>query len=140
VIHCTKCQNDKPASEFSKKQQGQRRGWCKPCRRQWGRNRYALTQVDHLKRIRGNKRRYAAEAKELVRALKREPCTDCGRSFHWFAMDFDHREGVDKAGDIYRLVQGSHCIETLKAEIAKCDMVCAVCHRLRTARRLGLPD
>jgi hypothetical protein len=26
-------------------------------------------------------------------------------------------------------------IETLKAEIAKCDLVCANCHRLRTWKR-----
>lgn len=29
-------------------------------------------------------------------------------------------------------------IEKLQTEIAKCELVCAVCHRLRTAYRLGI--
>jgi hypothetical protein len=51
-------------------------------------------------------------------------------------MDFDHREGEEKlfavsaGGNKVRLSQSQ-----LLAEIAKCDVVCANCHRERTHRR-----
>jgi hypothetical protein len=73
----------------------------------------------------------------LVRALKeRGVCQDCQRRFHPEAMEFDHREdkcfSISQARDVTQA--------TLLEEIAKCDLVCACCHRVRTARRrLGLP-
>jgi hypothetical protein len=50
-------------------------------------------------------------------------------------MDFDHRPGTEKlfqfgGSDLVR-----HSLETTLAEIAKCDLVCANCHRVRTWRR-----
>jgi hypothetical protein len=54
-------------------------------------------------------------------------------------MDFDHREGEVKVGNVAHAVARGWSLERTKAEIAKCDLVCAVCHRLRThARRLGV--
>lgn len=44
-------------------------------------------------------------------------------------MDFDHRE--DKKFNIAQLSKIAS-VEKLKEEIAKCDVVCANCHRIRT--------
>jgi predicted HNH restriction endonuclease len=49
-------------------------------------------------------------------------------------MDFDHRPGETKAFEISQML-GKVSMETLEAEIAKCDIVCANCHRIRTHRR-----
>ena len=49
-------------------------------------------------------------------------------------MDFDHRPGEIKV-DIIKNLVNSGSLDTVKAEIAKCDLVCAVCHRIRTAER-----
>lgn len=35
---------------------------------------------------------------------------------------------------------GRYNIERLREEIAKCEVVCACCHRIRTFARLGLTD
>jgi len=76
---------------------------------------------------------------DLIHAFKQKPCQDCGGKFHPEAMEFDHRDGETKSFSISyhgRRVGG----EALLAEIAKCDLVCANCHRVRTARRrAGLP-
>jgi glycine/D-amino acid oxidase-like deaminating enzyme len=78
------------------------------------------------------------EVKEMVAAAKRTPCRDCGGMFHPDAMDFDHRDADLKAFNISRSHEYSQ--SRVMEEIAKCDLVCANCHRVRTARRrLGLP-
>ena len=69
-------------------------------------------------------------------------CVDCGYNFHPAALEFDHLPGAEKLGSVSSLVSCSR--ERLLAEIAKCEVVCANCHRVRTARRLeimtGLSD
>jgi hypothetical protein len=57
-------------------------------------------------------------------------------------MDFDHRDGVTKLGNIGSLLKSwswswSWSWVRLQAEIDKCDLICANCHRIRTARRAG---
>jgi hypothetical protein len=46
-------------------------------------------------------------------------------------MDFDHVRG-EKQSNVASLVGMSASEERLRAEIAKCDVVCANCHRERT--------
>lgn len=70
-----------------------------------------------------------------VRHIKEShPCTDCGLSFPFYCMDFDHVRG-DKHKNISQLVEQNASIATIDAEIAKCELVCAICHRIRTYER-----
>jgi hypothetical protein len=64
--------------------------------------------------------------------LKAVPCADCGGTFPPEAMDFDHLGG--KRGDISRMAH-SVGMAALRAEVEKCEVVCAICHRIRTAAR-----
>ena len=57
-------------------------------------------------------------------------CMDCGYNAHSAALDFDHVRG-DKMQNISRC----QSMEALLIEIAKCDVVCANCHRVRTWNR-----
>lgn len=67
----------------------------------------------------------------LVDDLKGHPCVDCGGTFPPECMDFDHLG--DKKWQIGRMMNFSH--EKVRDEIAKCDLVCANCHRIRTKSR-----
>jgi uncharacterized OB-fold protein len=72
---------------------------------------------------------------ELLRELRERPCLDCGRTFEPHQMDCDHRDGTTKG---FRLTSGGAALRptsTLLEEAAKCDVVCANCHRIRTQRR-----
>ena len=60
------------------------------------------------------------------------PCKDCGGKFHPDAMDFDHCRGK-KLFEISKA--GAKPLLRIATEIAKCDLVCANCHRIRTASR-----
>jgi hypothetical protein len=75
-----------------------------------------------------------------VRELKNAPCMDCDGRFPWYVMDFDHRDGEEKAFNIGDAVRGMVGLERFRAEIAKCDLVCSNCHRIRTAKRAGWED
>jgi hypothetical protein len=51
-------------------------------------------------------------------------------------MEFDHRDPREKIDSVSKLVgHGAHKDKILR-EIAKCDLVCANCHRIRSLARL----
>lgn len=70
-----------------------------------------------------------------VDELKSQACTDCGGTFPPVAMDFDHI-GDDKTAAITKMVHDGLSLARIAAEIEKCELVCANCHRIRTAARL----
>src|SRR5262245_7345858 len=77
-----------------------------------------------------NKRR-KAEFTKIIRDLKDRPCSDCGRSYPHYVMDFDHRNKSEKSFNVGE-VNKVYSKESLFKEINKCDVVCANCHRERT--------
>ena len=70
---------------------------------------------------------------EWLEVLKAAPCLDCGQQFPPECMDFDHRPGTHKVANVAKLYW--HSETTLLEEIAKCDLVCSNCHRIRTRKR-----
>lgn len=68
-----------------------------------------------------------------IQELKTAPCQDCGNKFPTVCTDFDHRPGEVKLFGISAAVRYSW--DTILAEIAKCDLVCANCYRIRTEDR-----
>lgn len=73
-----------------------------------------------------------------IQSLKDSPCLDCGGRFRPEAMDFDHRASEEKAFAISK--QPTLSEVRILAEIAKCDLVCSNCHRVRTADRRASSD
>ena len=72
---------------------------------------------------------------ELLREPRARPCADCAGWFAPHQMDFDHRPGTVKR---FRLTSGGAMLRPTAAlleEAAKCDVVCANCHRIRTWER-----
>ena len=80
------------------------------------------------------KDRYRKAYKELVDPIKDVPCMDCGGRFPPCAMDFDHRDPSIKIFNISAFANQSLTTrkDMMLDEIAKCDIVCANCHRIRT--------
>jgi hypothetical protein len=53
-------------------------------------------------------------------------------------MDFDHPTDTVKTGEISKLLGGRvKGMAFILAEIEKCDIVCANCHRIRSHKRTG---
>lgn len=72
------------------------------------------------------------EVKELLAKIKDVPCLDCGNRFPAICMDFDHRNPDEKSFAVSG--RATMAISSLLEEIAKCDIICACCHRIRTEK------
>ena len=79
-----------------------------------------------------NRRKSWLKLKRIKKKLKSKPCMDCSKKYPHYVMDFDHRKPTQKKFDVSDLRCG---IKRLLAEIAKCDLVCANCHRERSHKR-----
>lgn len=79
------------------------------------------------------------KTRKLVIELKtNKPCMDCKIIYPYFMYDFDHVRG-EKLGNIESIARKGD-VQLLMDEVAKCDLVCALCHRLRTfMRSVGRP-
>lgn len=61
-------------------------------------------------------------------------CFDCGGTFPHYVLEFDHKPEFEKSDVVYRVLV-SEGVEKAWEEIAKCDVVCANCHKIRTYNR-----
>jgi hypothetical protein len=82
--------------------------------------------------------RRAAESKLKTRSEMQEyksntPCTDCGLTYPYYVMDFDHVRG-EKIQIIQKLVAAGATAK-LREELKKVELVCSNCHRERTYQR-----
>ena len=109
---------------------------CANCHRIRTQKRHAQREVSrpgasaYLARKRGAWRAQAS----LLNRLRAAPCADCRHRFPPCAMDFDHRDPTAKRSTVTRMIGRAGTARILE-EVAKCDIVCANCHRLRTYRR-----
>jgi len=85
----------------------------------------------HIKRVAISGRRRRELLSKRVNELKNRPCADCGGRFPPCAMDFDHVLG-EKIDDVSGIRIDTGRWERVLAEIEKCELVCANCHRVRT--------
>lgn len=95
------------------------------------RNYYDNKQVYIEKAAARKDRLYA----EVIVPAKSKPCADCHHSFPPMCMDFDHGEN-EKKFEISSSFDRVPMAELLE-EIEKCQVVCANCHRIRTALRFS---
>lgn len=65
--------------------------------------------------------------------LQGRGCDICGETSP-ILLEFDHRNTLEKDYNISRMVSQGYAIESIEAEIAKCDILCVLCHRLKTAQ------
>ena len=131
---CPRCGLTKPAHAFGRARAALQT-YCRPCTRVVWREWYHRqpNRQRYLAQVAERRRRLTARNRRMLQELKSRPCVDCGRSFPYYVMDFDHLE--DKVDLVSRMVSCGP--ERILAEVAKCDLVCANCHRIRTFGRLA---
>lgn len=84
---------------------------------------------------RQDRARYREKIKQYIRDIKEsKPCTDCGLFYPYYVMDFDHLDGNNKTHNPGHFYQ-RYGIKRIDEELAKCELVCANCHRKRTHLR-----
>lgn len=79
-------------------------------------------------------KRFRGKRADWIWSFKRRPCDDCGVQHPPYVMQFDHRDGETKKFNLS--AAGRRSKAQILEEIAKCDVVCANCHAVRTFERM----
>jgi len=132
---CSKCKKEKELIEFSRKYDSYQ-SECKACRSAYTRQHYLKNKTSYVARAAARNVSDRAKMQAFLDSIKNTPCLDCKHSFPAECMDFDHVRG-SKVGNVSKLASWNN-LEKVKQEIAKCEVVCANCHRIRTANRRKL--
>lgn len=118
---CPSCKQDKDIDQFhpSKRWKDGRYPYCKKCdldKRDSKRHQTKLKVLDYL---------------------KTHPCIDCGNS-NPVVLEFDHREKKrSRKHAISTMLNDRASWSKIEQEIANCDIRCANCHRIKTAKENG---
>jgi hypothetical protein len=127
---CGRCHSTLPAKAFNRHRDGLQH-WCRECFRAYFRERGDL----HRRQVAGRQRRMSEAARRIVNAhLAEHPCIDCGEA-DIAVLEFDHVAA--KTADVAFLIGHGADAEAIAAEISRCEVRCANCHRRVTARRAG---
>lgn len=130
---CTKCKESKELIDFHKKGNGYQ-AQCKVCRTAYDREQYRTNLIQRAAR-KASVANYKKQFRVWYNSLKTKPCSDCGVEYHHAAMQWDHIPGQEKVSSLAQLIHTGSKPKVL-AEIAKCELVCANCHAVRTYHRL----
>lgn len=79
-------------------------------------------------------RKRTIQAQVFNEYKEQQGCIDCGESYPYWMLEFDHLPGHKKVGNPYQLAREFSLAKGWE-EIAKCDVVCANCHKIRTYTR-----
>lgn len=126
---CSKCGQEKSVEEFRwrDKAKGRRHAQCKECMRAQEKIRYQ-NDIERQEKVLSRAKNQYSKNTDLVTIIKQNKvCVKCGES-RFYVLDFHHRDRNEKINDITSLIKGGSQ-ETLLAEIDKCDLLCANCHR-----------
>jgi hypothetical protein len=137
--YCRGCGRTLPLDQFSFKsaQKGTRHSRCRACCREASKRHYHANRPAYLRRNQKNNPGQRRRSAEYVLAFLREhPCRRCGEADP-IVLEFNHREPGVKSGNVSDMVLRMCSPGRLEAEMASCDVLCANCHRRRTAERAG---
>jgi hypothetical protein len=133
---CSRCKETKDLSDYSKNKSRKDglQGFCRSCQNAQTRSHYRNNKDYYVRKALKHNSSFQAKLAKLIKPLKDNPCADCKNSFHPAAMDFDHIRGK-KLFSISAARRWKWSLEEVLAEISKCELVCANCHRVRTFNR-----
>lgn len=136
---CSGCGQERDAEkDFAWKNQtkGTRQRWCKFCQAEANKMHYKNNRQIYLERAIIRNACVNTENKQKLHTyLSSHPCVDCGET-DFRVLEFDHVRG-NKYANITRLLNNAIDWKTIEAEIAKCEVRCANCHRIKTSERGG---
>jgi hypothetical protein len=133
---CQPCGAILPIAAFAWRRvdRGLRDTYCYRCRAEYKQRHYAANRERYIRNARDRQLRELERRTRLLWAyLETHPCADCGEADPT-VLEFDH-VGEKRFGISSGLRRRNW--EDVLAEIERCEVVCANCHRRRTYRRQG---
>jgi hypothetical protein len=132
---CPRCEKNRLVKSFGldRSREDGLTAYCNSCRKTFRARTAAKPDFreksnKRSKRIRDRNREYIHDL------LKKSKCVDCGDT-RWQVLEFDHLR--EKKNNVSSMMKNNSSIAKLQAEIDKCEIVCANCHRWRSLIRCG---
>ena len=135
--NCNHCGKLKDEEEFNwrYKSLGIRHKTCRECQHKHQDNWYQSHKETHLGNVKERKEDVRARNRQWVwEYLSTHPCIECGERDP-MVLEFHHRHGKTMA--VGQMVSEGYPLEKIQAEISKCDVLCANCHRRLTMKERG---
>lgn len=140
---CTKCGEIKPGNQFfvRNKSTGRLHAQCKICyqihRLNYQRAHYEKYKDAYKTRAKAYRDKKRQEFRDQIYGfLINQSCNDCGES-DIRVLEFDHLDKDKKAFSISQAFKLGKKPEEIDAEIKKCQILCANCHKKRTAKQFN---
>ena len=134
---CYRCGVAKDVSEFHRyaRNKDGLQPYCRPCKREIDNEHYKRNPRRNYRR---NREKALSNSRWLYEYLKTKRC-------EWEGCDvddpdmlvFDHLRPEEKRGDLSRMAHQTYSLETIKAEVAKCRILCANHHQKHTIQQFG---
>lgn len=128
---CGKCNLSLSIEDFNKKSK-----LCKSCQKIYNKEYYSANSIRCIEQnnVRAEQRR-KEKINKVFEFFKTHPCIDCGES-NPIVLEFDHVRGIKKQS-ISRMITCGRRWDLIEEEMAKCDVRCVNCHRIKTAKDFG---
>lgn len=127
ISRCAICLQVKDVGEFTVLKNGKPYSYCKKCVSEKSKEHYQKNKEKICEDVAARKKSH----KDSVDAYKMQiGCMHCGYAVHPSALEFHHTDD-NKEGNVATMY--SHSREKLFAEVEKCQVLCANCHRIEHA-------
>lgn len=140
---CSSCLAHKHISEFFVKNSdtGRLHAQCKSCYKEYRKNYYAAHYTKYreayLERAKLSRKKARLFYQETIsNYLKLKECESCGIKDPR-VLEFDHIDPEEKLFSISQGLRLGYKISDVLEELKKCRILCANCHRIRTAEQFG---
>lgn len=134
---CSRCNIHKGDEEFNyrNKSNGIRQRACRLCTRKQVKRHYYSNKEYYLKKTRIRNKYFKQKIREYIwDYLADNPCVDCGETDP-VVLEFDHV--LTKSINITEMAHLNCSLSKVQAEIDKCEVRCANCHRRKTSLQFG---
>jgi len=132
---CSSCKKILDVSRFNWKFRNIKRAtYCKICSRKYIKAHYHQNRKYYLEKAKKRNIIVRKLIHEYIDSyLKNHPCVDCGES-NTIVLEFDHIKKDTKDDNVASIMKRQLTLRKLEAEVLKCEVRCANCHRIKTAK------
>lgn len=111
--------------------------WDEDAKREYAK-RYYRDNREKIRKASGDAKLIARQLAQefIIDYLSKHPCVDCGED-DIIVLEFDHIDRSTKETNISNAVRDGMKLARLEAEVEKCLVRCANCHRRKTYEEMG---
>ncbi len=136
---CPRCSLEKTNTLFfkNKNKKDGLSSFCRECQRIYQNDWYKSHQKEQRARVSKNSKKYKdINQQGVYQYLLTHPCIICGEKDP-IVLEFDHLNPEEKEATISVMSSSGISWERVKKEIDKCQILCANCHRRKTAKQFN---